>query len=469
MRKTALVVLLVAAGCGSSADGVNAPPEGPEVSLKLGAVLARTGATANPNWEAAANLATSDMNAALALVKYRNLKFEVPVSDSTGTPAVTVMRAQELLAGGAKALLLDGSEPTIAVNMLNYDPDPTKRIQTTLVCQSCGSGSMNNPESKDQDPQRQATLRDEDRWLFKSMMDQGLQTVGVARLFLTRGNGGDINGDGKVKIAVFSNDDAFGRSVVSGLRTAFATQGTAVIIDAVLAPAGADPASYDYASDIAQLIDDSTNASGGPIKDGFPDAVFDGATVMYAVGFTRVYRLSGYTIPLYHSNSFRRLPAVEAIGDLANGEEGVSTVVHDNTPSGNTFAAEWQRISTSQLFTHDPSAYDGMAMLMLATLVASKDMPDPTLVSSRAIRDALLTINTPNGLRVGTGPGEFGRAVAAISAGRPINYDGAVGSCDFDQNRKTRTKMARWRVEKRIFRDVEYFDCATDVTCPPIP
>jgi branched-chain amino acid transport system substrate-binding protein len=51
-----------------------------------------------------------------------------------------------------------------------------------------------------------------------------------------------------------------------------------------------------------------------------------------------------------------------------------------------------------------------------------------------SIKDAVRLVHVPNGAPVGTGPGEFKKALELIKAGKPIKYFGATGPIEFDAN-----------------------------------
>jgi branched-chain amino acid transport system substrate-binding protein len=80
---------------------------------------------------------------------------------------------------------------------------------------------------------------------------------------------------------------------------------------------------------------------------------------------------------------------------------------------------------------HDPSApyashgYDATFLMALAIEKAGS-------TDRRAIADALTQLNDPNGEIVG--PGEWEKAKQLIADGKAINYEGASGSVDFDEN-----------------------------------
>ncbi len=75
------------------------------------------------------------------------------------------------------------------------------------------------------------------------------------------------------------------------------------------------------------------------------------------------------------------------------------------------------------------NAYDATAVIGLAAYAAKiKNLP----LSAENIREHLRQIANPPGQYVG--PGEFDKAFALLKKGSPINYQGASGAIDFDEN-----------------------------------
>ena len=67
---------------------------------------------------------------------------------------------------------------------------------------------------------------------------------------------------------------------------------------------------------------------------------------------------------------------------------------------------------------------------------------DPT-----AIRDALRDVANPPGEVVGPGVDGIKRALELIAAGQDINYEGAAGPVDFDENGDVVGPIEIWKVE----------------------
>jgi ABC-type branched-subunit amino acid transport system substrate-binding protein len=89
------------------------------------------------------------------------------------------------------------------------------------------------------------------------------------------------------------------------------------------------------------------------------------------------------------------------------------------------------------------NAYDGMAVIGLAAYAAKlKGLP----LTSKNIRDNLRSVAKPPGEIIK--PGEFKKAFDLLKQGKKINYEGAAGSVDFDENGDVRTPIEVWKYSK---------------------
>lgn len=79
----------------------------------------------------------------------------------------------------------------------------------------------------------------------------------------------------------------------------------------------------------------------------------------------------------------------------ADGQEGTSPVLFEPGPSGEAFVRALEGVGAFELGAFDSVAYDAAAVLMLASLVASAKLDDPTEVTPAQIREALMQINEP--------------------------------------------------------------------------
>jgi branched-chain amino acid transport system substrate-binding protein len=85
------------------------------------------------------------------------------------------------------------------------------------------------------------------------------------------------------------------------------------------------------------------------------------------------------------------------------------------------------------------NAYDAMSVIGLATYAAIQKGLDPNRVS---IRNSLRDVAGPPGEIIY--PGEFAKAFELLEQGKKINYEGAAGSVDFDNNGDVFTPIEVW-------------------------
>lgn len=89
------------------------------------------------------------------------------------------------------------------------------------------------------------------------------------------------------------------------------------------------------------------------------------------------------------------------------------------------------------------NAYDAMAVIGLAAYAAkAKGLP----LTATNIRNNLRAVANPPGETIL--PGEFKKAFSLLDKGKKINYEGAGGSIDFDENGDVRTPIEVWKYSK---------------------
>ena len=83
------------------------------------------------------------------------------------------------------------------------------------------------------------------------------------------------------------------------------------------------------------------------------------------------------------------------------------------------------------------------------------------------MRDALETLRQERGGQiVAAGPEGLARAADGIAEGLPIDYEGASGPVDFDENGNVLNNFVQYRVKARRFVDEITYACVTDpVAC----
>ncbi len=486
MQKTVLTLGLAAslAACGG--------PSPPNYQyIRMGAVIDQTGNNSVTSWADAVRLAEEHANQALRDISYKNLQFNMIVQDSQNIPDVATARSIDLVqVQGAKALIIDSSQNTIAVNRLNYDADLTNDLNVPIQCSGCTSGSINSPTATDMDPITQLALQNGQHWLFKGVMSTGRIAMIIDRVLLGRGANGDVDGDGMFKMGIYATDESFGRSTAASLvSNARTTLGMLIppppfSAEETYIPTTADPTTYGWPADLAALLDatggydgyDTVNMPPDPaVMAGAPDALVVAVFAQFNASIVRAYQAGAYTTPLIFTHNLRFQSVLDTLGTAAEGLEGVSHVLIDNGAPGDGFSPgdDFRQLSEQRFSVtinyRDAMYYDNAITLMLAAILAGKDLADPTTVTPLSIHDAMLLINDPAGTVVGVGPAEFARAVGLIVAGTPINYEGASGPMDHDANQNVKNRLAHYQVQSGQYVDLATFDCVGDSTnCPQL-
>ena len=97
-------------------------------------------------------------------------------------------------------------------------------------------------------------------------------------------------------------------------------------------------------------------------------------------------------------------------------------------------------------------SYDAAVLIALAAAKAG------TTTDSVAIRDALRSIANPPGEEVGPGVEGIKKALMLIDEGKDINYEGAAGTVDFDENGDVTGYIEIWKVEGGQIKSTDRFE-----------
>jgi hypothetical protein len=87
--------------------------------------------------------------------------------------------------------------------------------------------------------------------------------------------------------------------------------------------------------------------------------------------------------------------------------------------------------------------YDAVALVGLAIKAAQVDGAKE--MTGVAIRDHLRKVADPPGEVVGPGAADLQRALQLLERKQKINYEGAAGSCDFDEDGDVMTAIEIWK------------------------
>ena len=148
-------------------------------------------------------------------------------------------------------------------------------------------------------------------------------------------------------------------------------------------------------------------------------------------------------------------------GDLA-GKMGTAPGSDPSLPAYQNFESAFKSAyDHDRIVPFTNSAYDAGAAIGLA--VARAIAEGASELDGRTIRDNLRPVANPDGARVDGGkPENFVKAMEMLRNGESINYSGAAGACDFDDNGDVKTPIALWRFTKDGTKTVQ-IQSATDI------
>jgi hypothetical protein len=472
----ALAGATVVAGCGSeSSDGAG------EQIIVLGAVFDQASASAYYSWPSAANLALAHLNDGLALAG-APARFKLVLNDTSQDAALAIKRSTELVRmQNAKAIITDTSRNGIAITKLMYDADPANDIDVPVVCVTCTAAALNDPKAVGTDDIDTATLRDAEGWNFRTCNRGTEQTSVLQRVIESRGDNGDANRDGKFKISVLVLDDPSGHGFAQSTRNLFVKTHPDVIVEKVILPGpNIDINNAGFWDGIAmKLIDDVTDCPQDPanvngclpkMADGIePDALMETVNPGINIAVSKALTRMKNHVTFFHAHAFRAAQTADVLRSAINGQQGVSPVLYDDSPSGMQFASEVRSFLGRSPALLDSSVFDATMVLGLATLKAARGMSDPTKVTGQQVRDALMQMNDPAAEVIRVGSDEVFKAYQKIMAGAAINYEGASGPLDFDSGGNVWMNLALYAGVDGAFTDVQKFDCEHDQSCPALP
>ena len=471
---TIAVFALLAGVYGCSSDA--APDE--RTPLLMAGTFSKTGVSAVATWDNAFELAAFDASEGLALAGFptdKRIKFLTEIRDTKNDIAITVASATEMVKDKGALMVINGtSADTTALGKLAYDDDPDNDIGVPILCVACSSPSLHSADwtstTTPPDMVTQNTNRNVDKWIFGLAMSsvpqsQVLWTI-IENSTPTGNEPGDLNGDGVVKISTIALNDGFGTGFQKAMRDVVKPGDTGRIYEETLHAKDANLDSYDWGGALDLLTDNKTeDPKGGPaVTDVEPDVLIEFTFPQFSLALVKAYSAK---IPFLHTHSMREQTVVVAAQNKLEGQEGTSYLPSDGK-SGDMFDARFRDIvKKGRQSQWDSDVYDGGFLFGLAAVKATMDLEDPSEVTGEQIRDAMRTLNDPDGEVIRVGPEEFAKAAKLIAKGEAINYEGASGPCDFDAAGRATNRLSHWRVTDGEVENVATYNCVEDIkTCP---
>jgi len=259
-------------------------------------------------------------------------------------------------------------------------------------------------------------LKDND-FLFRSVPSDAFQGVALAKL---------VEEKGLSKVGILYVNNAYGQ----GLATAFADAFGGSVTESVAFEQG----QASYRGELQQATGDGVEAL---ILIGYPES---GSVIM------RQALEGGYFTKFVFTDGMKAPEIIERIGaQYLNGAFG--TVPQSGDTKGRrkfqeAYTAEYGDLPAKPYYD---TAYDAAFVIALAAQKAGSTDPE-------AIRDNLRDVANPPGETVL--PGEWAKAVKLLADGKDINYEGAAGSVDFDENGDVPGTIGHWAIQDGKIVDV---------------
>jgi ABC-type branched-subunit amino acid transport system substrate-binding protein len=450
----------------------------PTTTFTIGGVIDQTSTTAWTSWATVGQMAIDQLNQAAGNAG-SGVRFKLIIEDPQQNAVVAVQRAQDLVTNyAAKAIISDTSANDTAIVKTAYDADNANDLKVPITCVTCTSPALMNPAATDADPIQQATLQDAMHWNFRTVHRATEQNAVLHGVIAARGTQGDVNGDGKLKLAVAVLNDTSGSGFANSVAKLFAGTPNLVVEKVIIDGANHDVNDTAFFADVAQkLIDDGSDCPFDPANvtgcgaattgDGFPDALMENLNPGYNIAVARALADAGNTVSFFHAHAFRATQIATTLQDAINGQLGVSGVLADTSPSGEQYKKDVMAKTGAGPTLLDDSMYDAVVLNALAMFKSTVGTAAATMVKGADVRDNLQKLNDPTGQVVRVGVDELTKTFKLIQAGTAINYEGASGPVDFDASGNVTMRLSLYEGVNGHFVDKEIHDCVADsATCP---
>lgn len=374
--------------------------------VNVGVLLDYTGALAEfgPNMQNGAILAAEQINAAAELVfggPLINLVFE----DGATNAAVAVDRARKLVdTDGVVAIVGSlASGVTIAVSEAVAIPS-----QVPIISPASTSPLL--------------TIMADDDFVFRTTASDATQGVVAAQL----ARGELIDGYSFDRAGILYINSPYGQGLADVFAASFEARG-GTVVGSVAHPEEPQPT---YAAQLESLL------AGNPdfiLAVGYP-----GQATVY---MTEARDLYGFTSWQFVDGT-QSLEILEAVGaDVLEGQYGTAPGSDPEWEGAARFVEQF-----SAAYGEVPplpfidTTYDAVVSIALAVAQAHAD---GVAVDSVAVRDRLRAVNADGGDVVGVG--DYVDALSLIASGAAVNYSGAAGEVDFDENGDVVTPVILWQ------------------------
>lgn len=387
----------------------------PSVPLGQIAPFSGSGAEFGEYYEDAAQLAVDQVNSVTSEVMGGPVISELIAEDTNTLPNPGVEAARKLVEADEVPAIVGGWSSGVAVAVATSVTIPSEVLQVANGATSPLLSAL--PEDQEAD------------MLFRTTASDLLQGVVAAQLAR-----GEIFEDYSVdSAATIYVNNPYGQGLSNAFAAAFERRG-GTIQDEVPHPEETQPT---YTSQLEDALADE------------PDMLFASSYPAHTATFLREARdiFDIDTIQFVDGN--RSEQVIESMGaDYLEGFYGTAPAADPDSEGYSMFAEAYREATDREnIPPFTDSAYDAAMAISLAVVKAIADgHEDADEITGTVLRDRLREVSNPPGQQIMAGDMDSLRAgIEAIINGEDVDYSGAAGPVDFDENGDVITPMSVWQ------------------------
>jgi ABC-type branched-subunit amino acid transport system substrate-binding protein len=369
-------------------------------AIKIGTLIPLTGALAEfgPNFRKAADLAAEHLQEA-------GLTLQLLHTDDETSAIPAVAAARKLVDVERVPAIVGAAASGVTIPVAESVTIPSKVVQISNASTSPLISVL--PADKGQD------------FLFRTCPSDALQGVVLGKL------AAELR---YRKAAVLYVNNPYGQGLAEQFKKSFEKRGGKVT---AMVPHDEAPAPT-YVAELRRAVKDK------------PDVLAAISYPGHATIYLRESIEGNYIKKFLFCDGTKSLELVKAVGE--KNVEGMMGTAPGSvlTDSYNVFLAEYGKaygeVPPLPFMTN---MYDAVVVIGLA--IKAAQVAGVREITGVAIRDRLRQVANPPGEAIGAGPTALQKAFQLLEAKADINYEGASGSCDFDENGDVVTPIEVWR------------------------
>jgi ABC-type branched-subunit amino acid transport system substrate-binding protein len=369
-------------------------------AMKIGTLMPLTGPLAEfgPNFRKAADLAASHLTAA-------GLGLQLIHADDETSAIPAVAAARKLVDVDKVPAIVGAAASGVTIPVAESVTIPNKVVQISNASTSPLITVL--PADQGQD------------FLFRTCPSDALQGVVLGKLATEL--------QYKTAAAIYVNNP-YGQGLAEQFKKSFEKRGGKV---AAMVPHDEAPAPT-YVAELRRATQ------------GKPDVLAAISYPGHASIYLREAIEGNYIKTFLFCDGTKSLEVVKAIGEK-NAEGMMGTAPGSVLTSGySVFVAEYGKAyGEVPPLPYMTNMYDAVALVGLAMRAAQVDGVKE--ITGVAIRDRLRKVANPPGEVVGPGAADLQKGMQSLEQKQEINYEGAAGSCDFDESGDVMTAIELWK------------------------